>query len=138
MVCPSGFWGFRHFLGLPLSLAGAPDAPTKIDWQGSPHLAMAVATDLVSRDPHIRALRALKPGWAWGYADTRDAAISVMKDKKPHLMYFYCHGGLDNNEPYIRIGPPTGPRFTESLLRLKKILWDGRAVLSRRTSPNRT
>ena len=124
VVCPSGFWGFRHFLGMPLSVAEAPDAPTEIGWQGSPHLAVAVSTELASRKQHVKALEALKAGWGWDFADTRDAAIAVMKNKHPHIVYFYCHGGLADNEPYIRVGPRDGPRFTESLLRVKKNLWD--------------
>jgi hypothetical protein len=124
VICPSGFWGFRHFLGMPLSVAAAPDAPMEIGWQGSPHLAVAVSTELAAREQHVKALKALKVGWGWDFADTRDAAIAVMKNKHPHIVYFYCHGGLADNEPYIRVGPRDGPRFTESLLRSKKILWD--------------
>lgn len=123
VICPGGFWGFRHYLGMPLSLEEAPDAPTEIDWQGTPHLTMAISTTLELREAHIKVLKALKPGWTWDYADTRDAAITLMKEKKPHLVYFYCHGGLADNEPYIKVGPSDGPRLTDSFLR-DEIQWD--------------
>jgi hypothetical protein len=124
VVCPSGFWGYRHYLGMPLTLAEAPDAPTTIQWQGSPHLTMAVSTDLELREIHEKALRALATGLTWDYADTRDKTIQLLKQTKPHLVYFYCHGGLDDNEPYIEVGPARGPVIKEATFRREGIKWN--------------
>jgi hypothetical protein len=125
VVCPSGFWGYRHFLGFPLSLAKAPDLPQAISWTVSPSLIMAASTDLELTAAHHNALDALKPGARWSYADSRDAAIRLLKSSKPHIVYFYCHGGLDGKVPYLRVGPRSGPRITGALFRSEEIQWDG-------------
>jgi CHAT domain len=65
----------------------------------------------------------LKPGMSWDYAETRDETLRLMKEAGPHLVYFYCHGGLDGKQPYIKVGPSKGPRITESLLRAERIRW---------------
>jgi hypothetical protein len=124
VVCPSGFWGFRHYVGMPLSLATAKDAPPEIAWQGAPHLTMAVSTDLALKEKHHNALLALRAGLNWSYVESRDETLMLMKRANPHLIYFYCHGGLEGNEPYIRVGPSKGPRLTESVLRAKHIQWN--------------
>jgi len=124
VVCPSGFWGYRHYLGLPLSVARAPELPTEIDWHDAPHLAIAVSTALPLREHHEKALQALKAGWKWQLAESRDEAFRLFRDAKPHLVYFYCHCGLDRNEPYIKVGPLKGPRITRADLRAKEIGWD--------------
>lgn len=123
-VCPSGFWGYRHFLGMPLSIPGAQDVATEIIWKGSPHLTMGVATNLQLRVEHEKALKALKPGLAWDCAETREAVFKSLKESRPHLVYFYCHGGLDHNEPYIKVGPVGGPVIKRANLRSEKIEWD--------------
>lgn len=123
-ICPSGFWGFRHYLGMPLSLNNGTDATPEIAWQGSPHLTMAVATGLELREIHHTALLALKAGLNWDYTEDRDKTLALMKQATSHLVYFYCHGGLDGNEPYIRVGPGNGPRLTEAVLRSKRIQWN--------------
>jgi hypothetical protein len=120
-VCPSGFWGYRHYLGMPLS--DTEDIPTEIAWQGSPHLTIGVSTNLQLRADHQKALNALKPGLAWDYADTRDAVFTSLKESHPHLVYFYCHGGLDHNEAYIKVGPADGPVIVRANLREQDIEW---------------
>jgi len=125
-VCPSGFWGYRHYIGMPLSIAGAPDAPTEVSWQGAPHLTIAVSTSpkLILRLDHEKSVRALKPAFKWDYADTRDATFKLLKESHPHLVYFYCHGGLSRNKPYINVGPDDGPVITQSNLGEKEIEWE--------------
>jgi hypothetical protein len=123
-ICPSGFWGYRHFLGMPLSIPGAQDVATEIVWEGSPHLTMGVATNLQLRVDHENALKALKPGLAWDCAETREDVFKSLRESRPHLVYFYCHGGLDRNEPYIKVGPVGGPLIKRANLRSEKIEWD--------------
>ena len=126
-VCPSGFWGYRHLIGLPLSLAGAENAPTQIDWQGAPQLTVAVSTNLEFYQQHQKALekqfKAKWPALGWNYAESRAATFEYMKNKAPQLVYFYCHGGLENNAPYIKVGPQTEDKFTRANLRAYHIRW---------------
>jgi hypothetical protein len=127
-VCPSGFWGYRHLVGLPLSLGGAENAPVQIDWQGAPHLTVAVATNLAYYEPHRKALekqfKAKWPAVGWNYAESREAALKYMKDGTPQLVYFYCHGGVESNAPYIKVGPQTDDRLTRANLRAYHIRWE--------------
>lgn len=126
-VCPSGFWGYRHILGLPLSVAGADDAPTQINWQDAPQLTVAVSTNLEFFKQHEEAiekqLKARWPALGWNYAETRQLTLQYLKDKKPQLVYFYCHGGLENNAPYIKVGPRKDDKITRSNLRAYGIRW---------------
>ena len=92
-VCPSGFWGYRHALGIPATLQGAPDAPLEIEYQGQPSLSVAVSTDpqFVLRADHEEALRALRPDLR--YASSLADTLSLLKDPAGQVLYFYCHGG---------------------------------------------
>lgn len=127
IICPSGFWGYRHNLGLPLSVADAPDAPTEITWQTKPSLTVAVSTDenFKRRKTHIESIRALRPDIEWNYGETRDDVLRELKESKPHLVYFYCHGGISETRPYLQVGArdPSG-NISPSNLRAKKIFWD--------------
>ena len=124
VICPSGFWGFRHYVGMPLSITTAGDAPPEILWQGARHLTMAAATSLDFKDAHHQELLGLGGGLKWDYTESRDEALRLMKQASPHLIYFYCHGGMDGKEPYIRVGPSKGPMLKESLLRATRIQWN--------------
>lgn len=123
-VCPSGFWGFRHFLGTPVSVADGPDAPAAIEYDGGPTLAVAVSTDLELRAGHEGALRALVPPERLRYADERDAVFDVLGRGDAQVAYFYCHGGIAaRGVPYIQVGPAGAPGITRSLLRAKRLRW---------------
>lgn len=119
VVCPSGFWGYRHFVGLPVSVDNAPDAPTSINASGKLSFAMNVSTDtaFIKRAAHEQALQGW--GFQWGYADERNEALDLMGQDAHQFVYFYCHGGLANDMPYISVGPKDGPRLTPTNLRGK-------------------
>jgi CARDB len=123
-VCPSGFWGYRHALGIPATLQGAPDAPLEIEYQGQPSLSVAVSTDpqFVLRADHEEALRALRPDlrYAASLADT----LSLLEDPSGQVLYFYCHGGLDKDVPYFRVGATTEEPITAVTLLNQRIRWD--------------
>lgn len=123
VICPSGFWGFRHSLGLPVSIGEAPDAPAEIPVEGDVTLAVSVSTDpdLALRPLHEQHLQAL--GFEWEYADSRDGALEMLKQIEPEMVYFYCHGGLQNGLPYLSLGEPGSERFTPSSLFNKRIRW---------------
>jgi hypothetical protein len=141
VVCPSGFWGYRHSLGIPLSVRtqkksgdGSPeassdnlsdsDAPAEIFWKDKPELTVGVSTDraFVLRPSHEKALQALRP-LGWNYAATRAETIKLLKERNSHLVYFYCHGGMAGAVPFIQVGPPTEMGITRDNLRREKIRW---------------
>ncbi len=125
-ICPSGFWGYRHYVGVPLSVMTGRDMPLEIVYQQNLQLAVAVSTDpdLRERIAHEKALQSLRPGSRWSYADTRERTLTLLKETQPHLVYFYCHGGVANDVPYIQVGPTNEPVITRDNLRYKEIHWD--------------
>lgn len=127
VVCPSGFWGYRHALGLPLSIAGAPDVTPEIVYQNVPELAVCVwaGNDFQMRVGHEQVLQALQPGLGWQHAAQRKAVFQLLQSTSSHLVYFYCHGGVKaNGTPYIQVGSETGRgRITRSNLRVRGIRW---------------
>ena len=123
IICPGGFWGYRHSLGLPLSVAAAPDAPTIIPVTGRPRLAVNVSTDPNFRERPKHEYRLKRMGLGWEYADKREAAIQLMKTTESQVVYFYCHGGLSGTTPFLSVGPPKGPRITRANLRNERIRW---------------
>lgn len=124
VICPGGFWGYRHAIGLPIAIKNAPDAPTSIPSKGTPHLAVSVSTDpqFKQRPDHEKRLQALKVGWA--YADSRDASIQLLKETDAEIVYYYCHGGITSTGPYIMVGPNDGARLTPANLLNKDVFFD--------------
>jgi hypothetical protein len=115
-VCPSGFWGFRHALGLPISLGDKPqagDMATRVRYTDVPGIVVAVSTrpDLVAREGHQRAMQTLHAEWVrrgWWLGDSRESVLAFLAEQKPHLVYFYCHGGVNKTDggvmPYLQVG----------------------------------
>ena len=123
VVCPSGFWGYRHSLGLPISVATAPDAPTTIPVQGKANIAVNVSTDPNFRQRPLHERNLQQMGLGWEYADDREKALALMKKTESQVVYFYCHGGLSGTKPFLSVGPPTGPRINRDNLRNERIRW---------------
>ena len=142
IVCPSGFWGFRHAIGLPISLATgdpgdragrATETVTRLRYRDVPVMVVAVSTasDLTERESHEQDVRALEKEWSkrsWLLGNTRDLALQHMATGKPHLVYFYCHGGMTNRDgktvPYLSVGAPTEDFIIRSTLRASHVRWD--------------
>ncbi|MCA9928152.1 MAG: hypothetical protein KC419_06730, partial [Anaerolineales bacterium] len=132
IVCPSGFWGYRHRLGLPLDIANAPDAPVAIDGADKLEFTISVSTDpnFVMRKEHETKLQKLQDGMIWHYADTRNESLDAMAETSPHVVYFYCHGGLDGTIPFIHVGDPKKDRgITPDNLGAFDIYWEKRRPL---------
>ena len=59
VVCPSGFWGYRHRLGMPVSVADAPDSPVSILYgERGPSVVLAASTDFELLASHTEAVTA--------------------------------------------------------------------------------
>lgn len=130
VICPGGFWGFRHAIGMPVSIGPEGELAPRIEYHGAPGLAVAVSTDpkLERRTDHEQKLRNVFSNSAWQYADTRDGVIKLMRESHAHVLYFYCHGGLEAAEerktPFIQVGPLTERGITRDLLLAKDIFWE--------------
>ncbi len=129
VICPSGFWGFRHALGMPASVQGAPDAPLELAAPHGVELAVAVCTDPLfhGREAHEKTLRQLLPDGKlhWHYAAERAETLAMMKDTEPHLLYFFCHGRVASDTPSLIVGPPTARGISRDNLRHGRVRWRG-------------
>ena len=125
-ICPSGFWGYRHAIGMPVTIPHAADAPTTLKATGGVELAMAVSTDpaFAGRTEHEQALKKLLPDLKFHYAAERPETIKMMQERSPHVLYFFCHGRLANGVPSIEVGPPKTRGISRDNLRNDDIFWE--------------
>ncbi len=108
-ICPSGFWGYRHNIGVPVSI-GDQNAETDLMILYSDDLQVSVAVSLdeefMLRDEHIQDLRRLRSGLVWKIGDEGQEILDLLREQGSHLVYFYCHGGLTSDGvPYLQVGP---------------------------------
>ncbi|GAB6898376.1 CHAT domain-containing protein [Kineosporia succinea] len=112
VLCPSGFWGFRHLLGVPRSATGSlgrgnPDLSegvTTIWYRGRPGVVVGVAPEFGLGHPQrVTDLGSGQPP----VLKTRRSFIEALKDRRsqPHLIYLFCHGGVISNRAKLRVGP---------------------------------
>jgi hypothetical protein len=121
IFCPSGFWGFRHYLGLPLSLEGKADAPAMIPYHDRPLVLMGEYSDFKRVADHINWLDDL-PLVLNAQADL-NTLLNAMK-APTQLLYFYCHGGLVRGQPFLQIGSQASPgNLMPSNFLARRIRW---------------
>ena len=116
VVCPSGFWGFKHNIEQPFSVETAPSANGErtiiLQIEGGPPGADISALMIVSRELsqvgyHQAEIRV--PGsFNYEVKDTKAEAAACLQDpaRAAHLVYFYCHGGRDGTRTWLGIGRP--------------------------------
>jgi hypothetical protein len=123
VVCPSGFWGFRHEIGYAASLSGgaASDAKNQSSVIGcSPSLVFNVAASadahLTRRDEHLRTVAALT-ACQWEFAPTATGLLDLFSSSSPSIAYLYGHGGVDEaGRPYFVVGTDEdGPIYRADL-----------------------
>jgi hypothetical protein len=121
-VCPSGFWGYRHRLGLPASVAPGTDVPSRIVVQGDLQMVVGVSSSMALLCDHLPELQRMIPPRGWHYSDQRERILEELGETKSHLIYFYCHGGIKKNIPYLEVGDET--YIDGSNLRAYRVYWD--------------
>jgi hypothetical protein len=102
VVCPSGFWGYRHSIGWPVSVEGG-DALGFLPHTGSPRTGVGYALDLFDVGDHVAALeRLLGPV---SLVTDRDGLVEMLQAHDQQLVYLYCHGGATPGKaPFVRVG----------------------------------
>ena len=106
VVCPGGFWGFRHAIGFPIHLrpphqvtAAIPRGPAV---RGFAPISLDPGFKL--RDAHLDRLGRLAPGWL-EILDSREEVLDRLREDR-HVVYFYCHGGLTTaDKVFLSVGP---------------------------------
>lgn len=125
-ICPSGFWGYRHSLGLPVTLdcleaSGAADAPTWVTATAQARVAAGISTDpnlrlFAGHEQNLRkrAIQLSKP------SATRPDVLLMLQAPDAEVIYLYCHGGVSGKTPYLSVGPVSSPPITPDNINL---LW---------------
>lgn len=101
-VCPGGFWGFRHYLGLPLALDEGSEAPFEIPFAGKPALLMGEYRDFELLAGHKDRLSQLAVQFS--AESDRNKLLERFQGEPGEIIYFYCHGGLVREAPYLVVG----------------------------------
>ncbi|MFB9908786.1 hypothetical protein [Allokutzneria oryzae] len=122
-VCPGGFWGFRHALGLPVSLGPGPAQPPTLPSDGGVRLAGGLHRGFPSADEHSAALRRMLPWRGFQLAEDRAGALSELEGD-PQVVYFYAHGGVDGDTPFLRVGTEGDEPITAASLRQRRLRWE--------------
>ncbi|MCP3799083.1 hypothetical protein NLX83_07430 [Allokutzneria sp. A3M-2-11 16] len=122
VVCPGGFWGFRHALGLPVSLGAAPAVPPLLPHDGGVRLVGGVYQDFASTAAHRDALRNLLPWKDYRLGEDRESTLAGLQGD-PQIVYFYCHGGVSGEVPFLQVGKRGGPAITPDNLHDRRVRW---------------
>ncbi|MCB0033573.1 MAG: CHAT domain-containing protein, partial [Anaerolineales bacterium] len=124
-VCPSGFWGFRHRLGMPVSTPTVTDIPTTLTYMNDPQLVMSVALNLGEVNQHMRSMIRLWPSKSLKIVKSPEDTILSFLNEKPHLVYFYCHGGETQGHAYLQVGTADSSQniSSETLFR-EDVYWE--------------
>lgn len=116
MICPLGFWGFRHAVEqLP------PNQGKIVDTITAPHnpsFIMAVHQKLAAKEHRAEVERAA--GITAQYCDLKSAIGAALKSAKPHFIYFYCHSGRSDHSPWLGVGS------SERIVPSDFLAWDTR------------
>jgi hypothetical protein len=107
VVCPSGFWGFRHSIGVPL---GSPtDRSQKMVYKEYPEITASAYPSFSTWPSHQKALKSIGN---WQFEETVPDTFKQLVSKDSHIVYFYCHGGYHKDTPYIKIGAKDDPEIS--------------------------
>lgn len=126
-VCPSGFWGLRHDIAVPLSHESAPDLTPRMRLGvGSPG-AVLVGTVPESVVPEVtdHAGKVARRFWASDQVVGRaDWFVKAETRDRYAVLYFLCHGEEKPAGSVLVLDRPGRPGISRSNLRTKKVALD--------------
>ncbi len=117
VLCPFGFWGFKHIIEQPASQPKDRNLPLEVRATNRPPvLVMGLSLQLDSRltQQHVDAIKGRLPRFHVYDYDSLDQIKAALADSI-EVVYFYCHGrreilpGTDQAIPYLELG--RGERF---------------------------
>ncbi|WP_448640761.1 CHAT domain-containing protein [Geodermatophilus sp. URMC 63] len=131
IVCPGGFWGYRHEIGVPVSLndgsaGGAVDITPTIPGATAPVFVVGTTTDpsFTGRLRHLGRLHQVHVPITWQIGEERDVVLQLLRKTTPHVVYFLCHGVEKDGLPGLVVGDPTrSSAITPDNLAAYKIAW---------------
>lgn len=109
VVCPSGFWGFRHDIGMPTPTPNGPELALTIGYTNQPLIDMAVYADFPLLPGHLARVDQLAA--VVQRQSQREQITSMFHTTQPQLVYFYCHGLLQGTKPALKVGSLGSPGY---------------------------
>jgi CHAT domain len=109
VICPSGFWGYRHVVEQPPSIAEdektpGRDLPMCIDLHGDPTVIMGVSLELEFPEAHYKQLSGVGSYRIELARDKGSIVKALLSKPARNLVYFYCHGGSEDGKAFLGIG----------------------------------
>jgi hypothetical protein len=121
VVCPAGFWGFRHQIGLVPSRTTDEDgtsATQPLEIPGRPPVFVVGASadpNLEKLPTHMTELHGILAG-AWQEQLSRTKLFTQFQTK-PSVVYLYGHGGEAGGKPFFEVGQAGDGPIERSMLR---------------------
>jgi len=129
-ICPSGFWGFRHFIGMPITIHTAEnvtDIPPGIPVEEQVTISACIASNMQLLGDHEKALAKMitfGPSVQLRFADEEAEVFEALQKVSPHIVYFYCHGDLSQGLLQLQLGSRENPVImNDSNLKANEIIW---------------
>jgi len=131
VVCPSGFWGFRHVIEQPLSTkqdSGTASGPAFADVEdviavrGPIEMLVGYSKQLKTVNDHLRELEGLPNSAPSAYSSLLDVG-RALKRVDLQLVYFYCHGGHRRGKAWLGLGDEPPDLFFASNLHAWAVRW---------------
>jgi hypothetical protein len=120
VVCPGGFWGFRHEIGLMPSLTGKESGqhatlPTTIPARPPVFVVGASADGALEKRPaHVLELQGIL-GTSWTERLSRKALFQDFATH-PSVVYLYGHGSVTQGMPSFEVGQGADGPITGAML----------------------
>lgn len=138
VVCPSEFWGFKHYLGVPLTQSGKRDGDhdavlNALGSSGEPSMSIAVSTDpRFQRATHVTSVRSIIGAARSHLAETYEDALSDIRKDTHDIVYFFCHGtelSPLRRVPALVVGPVNSRYTFEAQTFADNVNWRARRPL---------
>ncbi len=127
VVCPGGFWGFRHSIGWPISMADG-DALGVLAYENSVRTAIACSDELDFATEHRERVEGVL-GKLDSAADGNEL-LKLLGSRSDQVVYLYCHGGeTPGGAAYVSVGAPTPPNINISIIELDGLRLEGGSSL---------
>src|ERR1044071_4276431 len=129
VICPSGFWGFRHLIEQPPSITdtdekGVPARDTELllEIKHKPMMVMGISLNLQYPDAHHKQIKSLERYNVALKRDKKTIFEEISNTPPPNVVYFYCHGGKDERKKAF-LGVGDRQRITPNDLVTYEIDW---------------
>lgn len=116
VVCPFRFWGFKHSIEQP---PNAGEIFKEIPIAGEPKCIIG-AHSALSGTQHRKEIER-ECNLKTDYSEAKTDIGTSLASTKPHLVYFYCHGGRTASAPWLGVGKDE--HIESSDLKAWKVKW---------------